>query len=396
MANTFYPIAELENDILALAFAGVGGFSREALEGFIDETLSEYNKIEIPGYVWARPQDEFFYEQTVRKVPLNPMAQYVDWQSDPIPFGTEGAETFTGKIPRMKSVEIIDEEKAKNAAKLAKLLGAAAGAEASMDVLREKLAILFGSHVNAVTYQRMQMNSTGKFQIVEKNNKNGIRNITFDGHIPAGNIITKTSTARWWTAVSDGIYSSPGANANPVKDMMEVVRIAKLKGLARGHFEINTLFLDQVLEHPAVLSRIGMGLLPSGTSQQQIDAASIRTRAQRKALLEDAVGAKIQEFDHLVTVEKWNNTKKTLEREPFYAFENGVVSYVPDGVMGEFHTVTPYAIAGGQYARFLGGLGLLTIEADYTHKVQTCTTELTTIGLPKSPQWMWIIKPCVI
>ena len=41
----------------------------------------------------------------------------------------------------------------------------------------------------------------------------------------------------------------------------------------------------------------------------------------------------------------------------------------------------------------MNGLGLITIEADYTHKIQTFTSELTTIGLPLAPQYVWIINP---
>lgn len=396
MANTYYPIATLENDILSLAFAGVGGFSPEALEGFIDETLSQYNRLDIPGYTWARPQDEFFYEQTVTKLPLNPMAQYVDWQSDPIPYGTEGAEAYTGKIPRMKSVEIIDEEKAKNIAKTAKLLGGIAGMEAAQEELYIKLSTLFSSHENAVTYQRMQMNSTGKFSIVEKNNKNGIHNVTFPGHIPAENFVKRTGAERWWTSIAEDnlTYQNEGANADPIKDMQTIVRNAKLKGLARGHFEVNTIFLDQVLMHSKVIAYIGLVQRPELTPAQQSAYASILTRDARKAALEAIVGARFVEFDNLVTVETWNPQKKTLTRDPFYAFENGVLSYVPDGNMGQFHTVSPYAIAGGQYARFMNGLGLLTVEADYTHKIQTLTTELTTIALPKQPMFIWIFNPC--
>lgn len=394
MANTFYPIAQLENDILALAFGPYGGFSGRLLEGFIDETLAEFNRLNIPGYRFADPQTEVFYEQTVEKVALAPMAQYVDYNSDPIPYGTEGGESYTGKIPRMKSVEIIDEEKAEKIGQKAKLFGPRAGMLSAQDELRTRIQTLITGHKNAVTYQRMQMNSKGEFNVLVKNNTNGIRNVNFKAHIPANNFITAAGTKRWWTAVDNqGRYTTEGVDSDPITDMQEVVRNAKFKGLARGHFEVNTVFLDQILRHSKVLAYFGLDEKPEADASSRAAWAGQKTREWRKAKLEESIGAKIQEFDDLVAVEAWNKSKKALSRDPFFAFEVGRISYVPDGVMGEFQTKIPYAVSGGQYARFMNGLGLITIEADFTHKIQSFTSELTTIGLPLAPQYVWIMNP---
>lgn len=395
MANTFYPIAQLENDILALAFGPYGGFSGRLLEGFIDETLAEFNRLNIPGYRFADPQTEVFYEQTVEKVALAPMAQYVDYNSDPIPYGTEGGESYTGKIPRMKSVEIIDEEKAEKIGQKAKLFGPRSGMLSAQDELRTRIQTLITGHKNAVTYQRMQMNSKGEFDIVVKNNTNGIRNVNFKAHIPATNFITPAGTKRWWTAIADDglTYINEGADADPIADMQNVVRVAKLKGLVRGHFEVNSIFLDQILRHSKVLAYFGLDNQPNASAEVRAAWAGQKTREWRKAKLEEAIGRKIEEFDDLVAVEVWDKAKKALKRDPFYAFENGRLSYVPDGTMGEFQTKIPYAVSGGQYARFMNGLGLITIEADFTHKIQTFTSELTTIGLPIAAQYVWIMNP---
>lgn len=395
MANTFYPIAQLENDILALAFGPLGGFSGRMLEGFIDETLAEFNKLNVPGYRFADPQSEVFYEQTVEKVALAPMAQYVDYNSDPIPYGVEGGESYTGKIPRMKSVEIIDEEKAEKIGQKAKLFGPRSGMLSAQDELRKRIQTLIVGHKNACTYQRMQMNSKGEFNIVVKNNTNGIRNVNFKAHIPATNFITPTGENRWWKALGiDGMtYSTEGSASDPIADMQDIVRKAKLAGLVKGHFEVNTIFLDQILKHSAVLAYLGLDAQPNASAADRAAWAGQKPREWRKAKLEEAVGRKIVEFDDLVAVEVWDKAKKALKRDPFYAFENGRLSYVPDGIMGEFQTKIPYAVSGGQYARFMNGLGLITIEADYTHKIQTFTSELTTIGLPIAAQYVWIMNP---
>jgi hypothetical protein len=75
------------------------------------------------------------------------------------------------------------------------------------------------------------------------------------------------------------------------------------------------------------------------------------------------------------------------------SFAQDVVVFVPDGNLGEIVVVEPIAIAGGNYASFLDGRGLMTVEADYTKKCQSFSTELTALCVPNLPQYMWYIFP---
>ena len=67
--------------------------------------------------------------------------------------------------------------------------------------------------------------------------------------------------------------------------------------------------------------------------------------------------------------------------------------YPPSALRGEIVVVEPIAIAGGNYASFLDGRGLMTVEADYTKKCQSFSTELTALCVPNLPQYMWYIFP---
>ena len=71
--------------------------------------------------------------------------------------------------------------------------------------------------------------------------------------------------------------------------------------------------------------------------------------------------------------------------------------FVPDGDLGEIVVVEPIAIAGGNYASFLDGRGLMTVEADYTKKCQSFSTELTALCVP-NPSTVHVlhIPKCII
>ena len=86
-------------------------------------------------------------------------------------------------------------------------------------------------------------------------------------------------------------------------------------------------------------------------------------------------------------------TKGVVENVLVDSFASDVVVFVPEGNLGEIITVEPIAIAGGTYAKFLNGRGLMTVEADYAKKVQSFNTEMTSLAVPSLPQYFWYLKP---
>lgn len=372
-----------------LSRAGISGARQ--LQEFIDnQVMQKYNTLDIPGFTFAPDmQLDFTYEQVQREFALNVMASYVDLDSPATPDAREGATIARGRIPRMKKVEYYNEDKIRKMKVLEQRFGETSGnvRAAAISDLFIALDNLIGGHVNSLSYQRHQIVSTGKFTLTAENNANGIKGITFASHVPAANTTTLSGTKRWWT---DTEKTTEGTAADPIADMIEMVENARRKGV-RGHFEINYNYLTKILKHSKVVATIGINTLPAATADAQAAFAGILGRDKKKTALEELVGARIVEIDHMVATQKV--VKGVVENTIVDAFAADVVVFVPDGNLGEIITVEPIAIAGGTYANFLDGRGLATIGADYEKKVQSFNTEMTSLAVPSLPQHFYYLKP---
>lgn len=375
-------------DLLSRALGGNDG---RRLQGFLDNVVArKYNQLNIPGFKFApQMQLDFTYEQIQKEIGLNVMAAYVDLDSQPIPVGTEGAVISTGRIPRMKMVEYYNEDKYRKLLIAEQRFGAGSNqvVNAAVNALFNTVDNLVGGHTNALTYQRHQIVSTGKFTVNSTNNPNGIVGLTFASHVPAANINTLSGTKRWWT---DTEKTTEGSAADPIADMVAMVETARKKGV-KGHFEVNASYLDAILKHSKVVAAIGANLYPLATNATS--AAAYLSRARKIEALADIVGAPVDAIDAVVATEVYNKTTKKLERTMIDAFEANVVVFVPDGDLGEFITVEPIAIEGGTYGTFYDGRLLLTVDVDAKYKCQSFNTEMTTLAVPNKPQYMWYLKP---
>ena len=375
-------------DLLSRA---LGGNDSRRIQGFLDNVVAEkYNKLDVPGFKFAAEmQLDFTYEQIQKEIGLNVMASYVDLDSQPIPVGTEGAVINTGRIPRMKMVEYYNEDKYRKLLIAEQRFGAQSNkvVNAAVKALFNTVDTLVGGHTNALTYQRHQFVSTGKFVINSTNNPNGIIGLTFAAHVPAANINTLSGTKRWWT---DTEKNTEGTTADPIADLVAMVEVARKKGV-KGHFEVNAAYLDKVLKHSKVVAAIGMNLFP--TAVDSAAPAAYLSRAKKLEVLAEIVGAPIVAIDAIVATEVYNKSTKALERKMIDAFEADVFVFVPDGELGEILTVEPIAIEGGTYGTFYDGRLLLTVDVDAKYKCQSFNTEMTSLVVPNKPQYMWYLKP---
>jgi hypothetical protein len=375
-------------DLLSRALGGNDG---RRLQGFLDNVVAQkYNQLNIPGFKFApEMQLDFTYEQIQKEIGLNVMASYVDLDSQPLPVGTEGAVISTGRIPRMKMVEYYNEDKYRKLLIAEQRFGAGSNqvVNSAVKALFNTIDTLVGGHTNALTYQRHQIVSTGKFTVNSTNNPNGIVGLTFASHVPTNNWNTLSGAKRWWT---DAEKTSEGSAADPVADMVAMVENARKKGV-KGHFEVNAAYLDAILKHSKVVAAIGANLFP--TAADASASAAYLSRARKIEVLADVVGAPVVAIDAIVATEVYNKTAKKLERTMIDAFEANVVVFVPDGDLGEFITVEPIAIDGGTYGTFYDGRLLLTVDVDAKYKCQSFNTEMTTLAVPNKPQYMWYLKP---
>lgn len=380
-------------DLLSRAL-GVG--DSDHLQGFLDEVMAEkYNALQLDGFSF-RPemQLDFTYEQIQAEIGLNVMASYVDVDSPAIPIGTEGPQLSSGRIPRMKMVEYLNEDKIRKMLVTEQRFGASSDrvtndAKKNLFVTLDRL---IGGHTNSLTYQRHQMVSTGKLTLTDVNNPNGITNVTFSAKVPDKNITTLSGANRWWTSVSDGVYSAVGASCNPVADLKKIVRTARNRGV-RGHFEVETTFMDQILGHSKILSAIAAQVLP--LADEGVGSAYVSNMADsaKDAALGGIVGAPFVRVDSLVTVQKWDKSQSKLTSQTFNAFDGNVIVFVPDGSLGEVLTVEPITVQGGTYGNFYDGRLLLTVGVDAVKKCQSYNTEMTSLVVPDKPQYMWYLHP---
>jgi hypothetical protein len=361
------------------------------LQGFItDQVMQKYNELDIPGFAFAdEMQLDFTYEQVQGELGLNIMASYVDLDSPAIPEATKGATLSTGRIPRMKKVEYFNEDKVRKMLILEERFGTGSDRvfTAALTKLFKTADALIGGHINSLSYQRHQIISTGKFKVTAENNPNGVKGLTFAAHVPTANYTTLSGTKRWWTNAEK---TTEGSTANPINDLVEMVEAARTQGV-KGHFEVNAAYLTKVLNHSKVVAQVGINALPAATAEAQTAFAGTLSRAKKKAALEELVGATIVERDHQATVQKI--VKGEVENVILDSFAQDVFVFVPDGSLGEIVVVEPIAIAGGNYASFLDGRGLMTVEADYTKKCQSFSTELTALCVPSLPQYFRYLYP---
>lgn len=369
------------------------------LQDFVDEILASYNGLKIDGFTWNNDLlPDFTYNQIQRELKMEVMAQYVDLDSPAIPVGAEGDIIGSGSIPRMKAVEYYNE------AKLRKLKQM----ENRRDISREELINNAGAnigeiimklvmrHTNAITYQRHQIVSNGKFVLTNTNNPNGIVNVTFANHTPSANTTTLADDKRWWTNATHDV-AHQGSASNVIVDLQAMVKVAKRKGVARVHFEINDDFLDDVLNHTSVTTAIAANLYPSAASADWAKAAAAQlARDQKVEILGRIIGAPIKSWDTQVSVEKWDDSTKKLTRPQFEAFNKDVVVLVPDGNIGEILTVEPILLAGGEYAYAYGRKLAITIDKDFAKKCMSYNSEMTSLAVPNVPQYLWYIKPCQV
>ena len=367
----------------------------ESIQTFLDNTMAlKYNSLQLDGFTFEPfMQTDFVFEQIVGELGLNATAQYYDLDSPALPDGTPGFKAYTGKIPRMKKVEYFNEDKLRKMRLIEDRRSATSAqiAEIAYQQLFITVDNLVGGHTNALTYQRHQAVSTGKFTINATNNPKGIKNVVIDYHIPDANKTTLDGTARWWTS-STHTDANKGSAADPIKDLKDVVATARNKGI-RGHFEVQIDYLKECLAHPAVLAVIGTSMLPASDSTAQTAYARIQPYEVLKARLEALIGAPVKAIDSLVPIESIDKNEKAFTKANVNAFNKDVWVYVPDGNIGIVKTVEPIAIEGGNYGSFYGGKLLLTVGVDFVKKCQSFNTEMTSLVIPTSPQYMWYLYP---
>lgn len=385
-----------DSSIYNLLGGALGRADSAALQAFVDATLADkYNVLDTEGFALDPDmQLDFTFEQVRQILGVTPIANYYDVNSPAKPFAGESVTIATGKIPRMKNVAYFNEDKLRKQLIFERIN--AANSDEIVNSRRLKLFStvddLFAAHANAMTYQRNQMVSTGKFVISTENNPYGISGVTIDANIPTANKTSLSGTARWWTK-SD--YSAEGTTATPIADLKNWVRDIRYAGAPAGHIEVNYTFFQRLMNHSKVQTALAATIFPFGDASQASAAVSVLPQERLVQALEGAIGCSIKVIDRKAGVEKYNATTRALEVSTVDAFASDVLVWVPDGTIGTIKAVMPITVddPAAAYAHFMDGRGLLTVSADASRKCQAFETELTALAVPTVPQRMYYFYP---
>ena len=379
-------------DLLARTFAGDTSSAR--LQAWIDEVFAnKYNQLQLDGFAFApEMQLSFNYEQWQSKTNVAPMATYTDVDSPAVPIGEPGIMVVSGSIPRMKEIELLDEDKVRK-----QLIEE--GVLAAQGVQPDYMAKLFNvadklvqRHTNSLTYQRHQMVSTGALTLTDTNNPRGLK-ITLPAGIPDKNKRYIIGEARWWT---DSTYATEGTNADPVGDLQSWIRQIEYEG-NYGHIEVNKRYLDRILNHSAVVTALAQSsvLLAATTGSTGTTSLQYLTREWKKAQLESLLGCPVKVIDSVVSVKNYSRDTRGWVDTTLEAFSSDVLVFVPDGEIGEVLTVRPiyFQDPSATYGTFYDGRLLLTVAVDAVKKCQSFATEMTSLCVPSKAPSMFYLYP---
>ena len=383
--------------------------SNAAFEAYYHNVLSrrESEGLNLVGFEkWDVPQIDFTYEQLELENQVAAMATYVDLNSEPIALGTKGVSVLRGSIPRQKARFVIGEnDYRKQMMVLERLNGAARlrGGDASADVKAYLTKILFGgladlqdAHIGSLNYQVGQMKSAGKVALTDANNPRGIRNVEFSAYIPAENVTTLASNNRWFT---NDTKTTEGTTSNPVNDVKELIRKAKLR-YDDVVLEVDEQSFFEDMKHSKWQIALGYAIMPtlyaagkdSGTDASASAVTAGASDEAIKAAFKAVVGVPVEFSKTVCGVEKWNNTSKVLERTKIRAFNANTYLARPSGQIGIIKNVVPLRPDSSAIsAMIFDNHGIIEYRYDAKQKVQDWCSELTALAVPTRPRDMFYL-----
>lgn len=374
-----------------LQAAGVNGTTFQA---FIDGYFAnKYNAAMWDGFSFdTAPMIDYTYAQFQSELKLNVMATYVNPDSPAKAKSTEGFSQLSGTIPTMKDALVRD---SKEMRELMKMQMASGDNTVNLAIaqLYKTVDSLIGSHANSITYQRNQMVSRGKLELLDTNNPNGLTNVSFSAQIPEANVVTLAGNAKWWTSAA---RTTEGTEADPITAIEDEIQKMQDAGVMAITMEIDKLTLKAVLKHSKVLTAIGYNLYPLAVSADSAKAiATNLSYDQRVAAFEGLFEATLKVTDGIASVEKLNKTTKKPEMVQMRSFAANVISFYPTGNIGTIKHVMPILPGegfAGALARYFNGSMLLRTYSDINTNVQYFNTEQAVLTVIDKPKYFHILN----
>lgn len=373
------------------------GLGELSFQQFIDGFNEKYNTLNVDGYQWDNEiQWDYTYEQLIAASNIATLPIYVDESSEALDKAFGKFEIGSNKIPTQKHRYPVDAKMLRSKFLLAQKFGASTLTTETQNSLLDLLYTgsdnLMKGNRNALTHQRMRINSTGQFVIDINNNPRGIKGLTFDFGIPQANKDTLLTTARWWTN-STHITANEGSSSDPLLYMKTLVKAKKKLGFPQGHIEMSIDLFDDLLIHSKVLQRIGYTLYPQATADGAIVYATNLTDDAKKAAMERFINCPIQTYDSIANVDSFDVTTKQLKQTTIENFVPTNIAFIPNGQLGTIKAVKPIVFTDDPTQRtawFDGGRTLITNKFENKTKTMYVESEMATLCVPNMPQYMCI------
>ena len=378
------------------------GLGNASFQQFVDRFNDKYNVLQTEGFDWdPEIQLDYTYEQLIASLNITTLPVYVDADSEGLDKSYGEFKIGSNKIPTQKHRYPLNAKMLRERMIMFQRFGEASLTDetryALMDLLFYSTDKLLGGNRNALTHQRMQVVSKGQFTIDLTNNPRGIKGLTFDFGIPAGNKETLIGENRWWKT-TEHVPVNEGTSSDPLLYLKNKRKTMRKNGFPNGHFEISADLFDDLLMHSKVLERIGLALYPMAASADNPGTAAQgyatnMTDEAKRAAIESIIGCPIIPRDSLAAVEKFDDATKSIKVSTIENFDPLNVAFVPEGQIGTIKSVQPLVIADDPTQRiawFDGGRTLLTQRYNSKTKSMYVESEMAVLCVPNMPQYMCV------
>lgn len=392
-------------DIVAKGLASLGYVDRgdrSAFDLFVEDSFAEKYNAEATfaqmGFA-LNPNIPInpTFEQVEATIRPYTIATYTDEDSDGATKSTDGFSLKTGGLPIFKHEIVLNRKIIREKALLAKELGRTTPEMENivMQLLFNGVDDLLGGNYNTFRNQRNRIVSNkGKLVIDKKNNPLGI-SFEIDFGIPKKNI----KNSEWYKRAADGTVTqntAVGKTIIPIEVMQDVKDDAEQVDFAGpGHWECSKKTWRTIAKLDYFRDAYVISTRPDiSDAAQRLAFGKTISDTALKAFIEDAIGATITVIDNKEFTEKYNPTTRKIETQEIPSFEDDVLVYVPDGIIGDVQCGKPFYMEtpGARVALYDGGRTLLRQVFTDEPMAQVVKSEVTGLCVPNKTRHMYYLN----
>lgn len=363
----------------------------EDFQTFVDNYNEKYDAVEIDGFEKAPLSINYTFAQVQAQTGATALPAYVDPESPAYEMALKEIQGQTGNIPTMKAFYRLNRVRLLEQMQLIQRLGGVDSRvrDIFLGLYDESTEGLIKAYYNALTHQRMQVVSTGKFIINDTNNPRGLKGITLDFGVEKK---TLADAKKWFTNLAEGTANE---DADPIKDIREAVDYIQEKKHYFGGLTLEmskTLFRALVM-HPSVRKAVALYKMPISTVETALSNIAYVGDDVMKAGIEALAGITIKVRDTYAFVLAPDKQKKDLVETQIDNFDKFNIAFVPAGTIGSIQGVQPLTLGydPADIAEFDGGRLILSQRAiPETHSIYI-ESEAAQLCVPSQAQNMYIM-----